>query len=294
MSSGCKTTRLWIPHTFVPDCKIAGDLEQVEPSEPTHGRKVALILHGTMGHKDYLFQKRLAKVLPIDSFRFDFRRVMNTLGFWSNHETGGVWKMSALDEDLEDLQVVTQHLSETFGYIINLIIGHSRGSVVAMRWLCTTEGKRVRGFVNVSGRYRMEVDRAGIYKPYFESQGYYDWKVTVARKPVIGRIYPRDLDIFASWDSSLVRDRFSPNTHVLTLHGLKDETVPPYDALIYARVLGTRSPGTHNLHIIEEANHNFSAHQVEVVETILHWWSLLERGGLQTGVLNTDFIKGRL
>ena len=26
-------------------------------------------------HKDYLFQKRLAKALPIDSFRFDFRSV---------------------------------------------------------------------------------------------------------------------------------------------------------------------------------------------------------------------------
>lgn len=49
-------------------------------------------MHGTMGyepnallranesefmiydrHKDYLFQKKLAKALPMDSFRFDFR-----------------------------------------------------------------------------------------------------------------------------------------------------------------------------------------------------------------------------
>jgi hypothetical protein len=29
-------------------------------------------------HKDYLFQKRLAKVLPMDSFRFDFRYVHNS------------------------------------------------------------------------------------------------------------------------------------------------------------------------------------------------------------------------
>lgn len=31
-----------------------------------------------------------------------------------------------------------------------------------------------------------------------------------------------------------------------------------YDAIIYARAFGTRNPGTHNLHIIEDGDHNFS------------------------------------
>ncbi|KAI5122817.1 hypothetical protein M0805_000159 [Coniferiporia weirii] len=288
MSSSCKTTRLWIPHTLAPDCKIAGDLEQVEPDQPTHGRKLALILHGTMGHKDYLFQKSLAKALPIDSFRFDFR---------GNHETGGVWKMGALNEDLEDLHVVVQYLFTNFGYSIDLIVGHSRGSLVAMRWLCTTEeGKRVRGFVNASGRYRMQRihDHDKFYRPYFDSHGYYDWEVSVARKDVVARIYPQDMVTFAAWDTSPVQRTFPACTHVLTLHGFKDPTVPPYDAIIYARILGSRYPGTHNLHIIEEADHNFSKHRDEVVETITKWWSILERGGLQTGVWDTEQIKGRL
>ena len=68
-----KSTRLAIPHPNEPGCEIIGILEQVEPDEPTQGRKIALILHGTLGHKDYLFQKALAAQLPLDSFRFDFR-----------------------------------------------------------------------------------------------------------------------------------------------------------------------------------------------------------------------------
>lgn len=122
-------------------------------------------------HKDYLFQKKLAKALPIDSFRFDFRcetwslpsgitHIHPILSFRGSHETGGVWKMGALHEDLEDLEVVVQYLSKEFGYVVDLVVGHSRGSVVAMRWLCIAEeAKHVRGFVNVSGRYRMEVSR---------------------------------------------------------------------------------------------------------------------------------------
>ena len=66
--------------------------------------------------------------------------------------------MDALTEDVEDIRVVSEHLATHYGYHIALIVGHSRGSVTAMRWLCTSDlGKHVRGFVNVSGRYRMEV-----------------------------------------------------------------------------------------------------------------------------------------
>ena len=68
--------------------------------------------------------------------------------------------MSALDEDLQDLIVVVDYLIQNYGYSIDLVVGHSRGSLVSMRWLCTSEhAKHVRGYVNVSGRYRMEVSR---------------------------------------------------------------------------------------------------------------------------------------
>ena len=75
-----------------------------------------------------------------------------------NHETGGNWKQGALDEDLVDLQVVVDYLKQTYGYVIELLVGHSRGSIVAFRWISTTEdGRKVSAFVNASGRYRMAV-----------------------------------------------------------------------------------------------------------------------------------------
>lgn len=75
-----------------------------------------------------------------------------------NHETGGTWKQGALEEDLEDLNVVVAHLQSKYSYKIELVVGHSRGSLVGFRWISTTEiGKKVPAFINVSGRYRMGV-----------------------------------------------------------------------------------------------------------------------------------------
>lgn len=91
----------------------------------------------------------------------------------------------------------------------------------------------------------------------------------------------RDLDEFTSFDVSRVWHEFPQQTHVLTIHGLQDRTVPPYDATIYARALSSRV-GTHNLCLVEEADHNFTKRQDEVVSTILAW--LAVRDELRTGV----------
>jgi hypothetical protein len=53
-----------------------------------------------------------------------------------------------------------------------------------------------------------------------------------------------------------------------------------YDALIYARALGNRSPGTHSLHLVEGADHNFTKRQDDVVNAILQWWDARQRGEL--------------
>jgi alpha-beta hydrolase superfamily lysophospholipase len=59
---------------------------------------------------------------------------------------------------VEDVRVVVAYLAQEYGYKIDLLVGHSRGSVVAIRWLCTSdEGKNVGGFVNMAGRYKMDV-----------------------------------------------------------------------------------------------------------------------------------------
>ncbi|KDR82423.1 hypothetical protein GALMADRAFT_237733 [Galerina marginata CBS 339.88] len=242
-----------------------------------------------MGHKDYLYQRRLAVKLPLDSFRFDFR---------GNHETGGVWKQGDLAGDMVDLQAVVDYLKATYGYIIELVVGHSRGSIIAFRWLATSEdGRKVPAFVNASGRYRMpkilESPAGSVWREHFARHGFYTWNVTVARKPIIAKITPEDVQSFVNWDTSFVWDEFPSTTDVLTLHGLADKTVPPYDALIYASALSDRSPGTHTLHLMENADHNFTGLQDNVVDAILQWWEARQRSEIKTGVWVVG-MKGKL
>ncbi|ETW82132.1 Esterase/lipase/thioesterase [Heterobasidion irregulare TC 32-1] len=319
MSASRQSTKVSIPHTSEDGISIVGSLEQLEPTKPTQGRKIALFYapHAYRSdggrHKDYLFQKRLALSLPLDSFRFDFR---------GNHETGGTWKYSGLTEDMEDLCIVVDHLTRVYGYEIDLLVAHSRGSLVAFHWFCTSEdAKRVGGLVNVSGRYQMNriYEQTQQYQASFKERGYYDWETVVARKRVVGRIYPSDIEQFANWrGTAAVWDKFPQHTDVLSVHGLADKTVSPYDSMIFARALGAREGGTHNLHYIEDGDHIFTGVRLlpvllcltiliasimgfsaiaqkhdEVIQTILAWWEMRTRGELRTGVWQTG-IRGKL
>ncbi len=63
-----------------------------------------------------------------------------------------------MEDDLRDLRIITDYLKAHFGYQIDLVIGRSRGAILAVRWLCTSEdGKKVSGFVIVSATYRKQV-----------------------------------------------------------------------------------------------------------------------------------------
>ncbi|PCH40138.1 ectomycorrhiza-regulated esterase [Wolfiporia cocos MD-104 SS10] len=280
-----KTTKISIPHPDDEVRCISGVLEQLSPDEPTKGRRIALILHGTMGHKDYLFQKRLALRLPIDSFRFDFR---------GNHETPGTWRLGDIDEDVQDIRVVAAYLTKRLGYVVDAVVGHSRGSVAGMLWVCwyaDSDARTVRAYVNASGRYRMFKMYDQMRRPdnqaQLEKQGFYEINATVARKPFVGRVTEDDHHKFAAIDSSVVWDRFPAHVDVFTMHGMKDTVVPTYDAIIYARALGARSPGTHSLCLEEDADHNFTGMADHVVDTILEWWGMFERRELKTGIWHT-------
>ncbi|KAH7872361.1 Alpha/Beta hydrolase protein [Lentinula edodes] len=277
------STKLSIPHPAEVDCSIVGVLEQLSELKPCPGRKIALVYsvnHSMDSHKDYLFLKRLAHRLPMDSFRFDFR---------GNHETPGVWKQGGMDDDLEDIRVVVDFLKVRYGYVIDLVVGHSRGSIVAFRWICTSEeGASISGFVNASGRYRMKQ-----WQRSMSAEGHHVWSPIVARKQVSFKIYPEDMTTFANWDTSFVWDSFPASPDVLTIHGLSDKAVPSYDAIIYARALNERVPGTHNLHLMEDADHNFTGRQDEVVDIILEWWDKHAQRTLKTGIWMSG-IRGKL
>ncbi|KZT39506.1 hypothetical protein SISSUDRAFT_1020123 [Sistotremastrum suecicum HHB10207 ss-3] len=285
------TSRHVIEHTE-PNVQLVGILEQWDWSgnaQSSHGSKVALILHGTLGHKNYLYQKQLASRLPMDSFRFDFR---------GNHESTGEWSIGKIENDLVDLDIVAEFLRSRYGYIVALVIAHSRASISALRWInFSPTGRKVEWLVNISGRYRIEkirelytnTERGGM----LEKQGHYDLKANVAGRDLTLLAKREDIEGILQLDQSFVWDTFPSHTHVLTIHGLKDTLVPPYDAIIYARALSNRAPGTHTLQLIEEADHNFRGFQNEIIETILEWLASAQRGRIKNGIWRAG-VSGKL
>ncbi|KAG8959262.1 hypothetical protein FRC03_008217 [Tulasnella sp. 419] len=246
------STKLYIKHPIEKDSTLVGVLHQVDQqNKSTQGKPIALILHGYLGHKDYLFQKKLALQLPIDSFRFDFR---------GNHESTGSWALSGLFEDLQDIEAVVSHLKSEYGYHVDMVVAHSRATVSAFRWVCfTPEGRATKRLVNVSGRYRFEIARPVLEKLHIPDPilGYSITKAKVAGEYREWKVYPEDIDRFSSYDASFIWKEFPQETDVLTLHGMSDTVVPPYDATCFARALSGRAPGTHSLHYIEDCDHNF-------------------------------------
>ncbi|KAH7100863.1 Alpha/Beta hydrolase protein [Auriculariales sp. MPI-PUGE-AT-0066] len=275
------TSRVVIPHPDEPGVELVGTLEQlVDLPTPAGPRPIALILHGVMGHKDYLWQKTLAHSLPLDSFRFDFR---------GNHESGGRWNYAGFLDEVRDLEAVVRYLNAGSRYRVALIVAHSRGSIGAFHWLCTSPlAGQVSAYVNITARFRMDkvYNKAGFApEDRVPGQDYFEWKEVVARKPRVERVYQSDIDTFAKWQSDIVEHAFPKHIHVLTLHGLADDLVFPTDAVLYYRALSNRGSdrGTSTIYLVHGANHNFQNDRNVIVRAVLGWLDI-PRSQRQTGV----------
>ncbi|KAK0489732.1 ectomycorrhiza-regulated esterase [Armillaria luteobubalina] len=272
------------PHPGEPST-IQGILEQLEPERPTQDRKLALVLHGLGGYyfpsvanKDHLFLKQLASTLPMDTFRFDFR------GYF---ESPGIWRQNKMEEDVLDLRVITDYLKTHFGYQIDLVISHSCGAVLTVRWICTSEdGKKVSGFVIVSATYRIKAksQTSKIVQKFMADKGFHLLNRRTSTHTFKEKLYREDFVDYATLDNSLVDYLFPQTIDVLIIQGLKDEGVSVYNAVLYAKALSKRSPGTCSLHLMEHADHTYTGQYAEVVQTIVDWWDSHSKGKLSTGI----------
>ncbi|KAG9047671.1 hypothetical protein FS837_001747 [Tulasnella sp. UAMH 9824] len=265
-----------IPHPNEEGCVLTGIIEQqpatmgLKETDP-HVKPIALVG---------------LSVNPTQSVKPELNVFFGSAS--GNHESNGIWYMGekGFINDLQDINAVVAYLKAQYGYRVDLAIGHSRGSIVGMRWLATApEGQDVSSYVNVSGRYRMKLhtyyDR---WREGFEKKGIFHWKVRVAGKEVVREVRPADIRDFEEVDTSFVWTKFPQKTDVLTIHGLDDLVVQPFDAMIYARAFSNRPTATHTLHYVEGADHNFIGHYDEVVDTILGWWDQKTKGKLKDGV----------
>ena len=65
------------------------------------------------------------------------------------------------------------------------------------------------------------------YEDGFREKGYGEWHTRVSGKPVVGKVYPADIESFASWDNSYIADSFPDPVDALTIQGLADDIIPP-------------------------------------------------------------------
>ncbi|KAI8637892.1 protein-tyrosine phosphatase-like protein [Parasitella parasitica] len=248
---------------------IVGILEkkpEIDANRPQP--RVVLIVHGILGHKDYLFQRVLSQTLPITSFRFDFR---------GNGESGGSPGYCNILEDAEDIHTVAKYFEE-LGYEIYAVIGHSRGALSAFKFATTCE-KPLPIVVNLSGRYKMNDNQLKTSRPEIgkalQEHGYFDWHVKQRDRIATVKVTQPEVDKFYNWSNEHV-SRMPLATCVLTCHGLKDKTVPPYNAAMFANKIPN-----HTLVLLPEGDHNFRGQFEQVTKVVIDFFAKHEHDNYQ-------------
>lgn len=177
-----------------PGVDLVGILHRKPHGDNAQPRRIALILHGLLAHKNQCYHRALAEALPIDSYRFDFR---------GNGDSTGDWTMGTLDNDVQDLATVIRYLHHQQRYTIDLIVAHSRGSMISWMYLSKDERELERNggrawlpnLVVASGRWQMDkvLETYARFQEGFDKEGYYRWQITSAGKKREYIVWPRDL-----------------------------------------------------------------------------------------------------
>lgn len=266
VGNGIKGT-LAIPHSV--DIE---DYLQQNYAPPT--TKVALLLHGQGGHRDYCYQKilahRLAADLGVYSLRIDFRGC----GYLDDHPDTKEGR--TLEKDVEDIQTCAEYLLDgnrnaaNVNFLLLSIISHSRGAVAMFLWANKQEellrsADRARAIivpnlVNCSLRFRGETIRERY--TFLDD----DFEFVEQTAPRYGKVQPtrvtkQELVSLANVDLTPIRD-LSPFWSVLSVYGLEDHIIPREDCSYFANTLN-RGPYTHQLELIDGADHNFYGQAVE-------------------------------
>ncbi len=245
-----------------------------------------------LAHKDQIYHKQLARALPVDSFRFDFR---------ANGETPGTWSMSNLADDVEDLVTVVDYLRTKLEYTVEIVIGHSRGGLDGFAWFvkhcpdALPPSLRVPFFVGLSVRFNMSNirERDPAYLSAFAKEGFFRWQARVMGQDKELHVFPEQVEQFAAWPTREIALAFPYNTDVLLIHGTADKSVPASDVTSYGNILSGihRRPGSLSIKLIDHADHIYRGFYPQVVEAIVEW--LRERSELTKMGLSAAAIRDR-
>lgn len=251
----------------VPHSADQSDFLQHKYAPPTN--KIALLLHGQGGHRDYCYQKHLAHKLAAElgyySVRIDFRGC-GALADVQDPVLGRV-----LELDVEDIDAVVSlilgplKLVEGRSFVLLLIIAHSRGAVAMFLWAhkqhqllqdpaTSSKAIVVPNLINCSLRYRSHTvyDRYPLLDNDFE---YMEQLALRHGKIQKVRVTKEELKSLGTADLLVIRE-LSPEWSVLSIYGTKDHIIPKEDCAFFANSLN-RGLYTHHLQVIDGADHNY-------------------------------------
>lgn len=195
------------------------------------------------------------------------------------------------------------------------MIGHSKGAVVLLLYACTpslssTDSPVPPFLVNVSGRY----ESAGTENRFateqmekLEKDGQFVWmnyrvgklspkpsprsttaspspqpdaqaKIEDRRRPYV---VTKEASLHHSGRSmDMIKTHFPPATHVLTLHGKADGTVPQRNALLFDEAINSTSHGLSDLILLEGVKHNWDGvGEGEMLVNLVAGWLRSRVGG---------------
>ncbi|XP_042454090.1 uncharacterized protein YfhR-like isoform X3 [Zingiber officinale] len=219
--------------------------------------KLVIVCHGFRSSKDEKIFVSLASALTnqgISVFRFDFA---------GNGESEGVFRYGNYKREAEDIRSVILYFLEQ-NYEISAIIGHSKGGNAVLLYASVYHDVHI--VINISGRFALERGIEGRLGKDFmqriEKDGFIDVKDKTGNFEY--RVTEDSLKDRLETDMCIACHSIDKKCRVLTVHGSKDQTVPAEDAMQFAKLIPN-----HKLHIMEGANHCYTAHLEELASVVL-------------------------
>ncbi|KAF8670986.1 hypothetical protein HU200_050259 [Digitaria exilis] len=178
-------------------------------------------------------------------------------------ESEGEFQYGNYRKEADDLHSVVSYLYQE-KYDVAAIVGHSKGGDVVV--LYASIYNDVPMVVNLSGRFDLEKgieERLG--KEFIDrvnKEGYID--VTNKSGKFWYRVTKESLMERLNTDMRAASLSISKECRFFTIHGSADEVIPVEDAYEFAKLIPN-----HKLHVIEGANHCYTAHRKELCDAVV-------------------------
>ncbi|KAG6534240.1 hypothetical protein ZIOFF_008126 [Zingiber officinale] len=180
-------------------------------------------------------------------------------------ESEGVFRYGNYRREAEDIRSVILYFLEQ-NYEISAIIGHSKGGNAVLLYASVYHDVHI--VINISGRFALERGIEGRLGKDFmqriEKDGFIDVKDKTGNFEY--RVTEDSLKDRLETDMCIACHSIDKKCRVLLVHGSKDQIVPAEDAMQFAKLIPN-----HKLHIMEGANHCYTAHLEELASVVLNF-----------------------